>query len=268
MLGFAARMSTMATMHPIWQTGAILLAITVAGALVLQLLVQKMLPTMLRQEHTVLGAAIFTVIGTTYAVLLAFMAMAAWEQYSTAESLARHEADAIANIDLTSRGLPEPVGGTVRAETGAYVANVITAEWPALVAGRGLPVSEPRLTQLARTIVDISPSDARATDAQAALIKSVGDVAADRRDRRLAAHGTIPDLVWLVLLSGGALMIAFSFLLGAPTLGVHLAMTAALVASGVLVILLIIGLSSPFRGAVTIRPDAYVQVLAEIADVP
>ena len=259
-----ASTSAAAAMHPIWQSGAILLAAAVAGALVLQLAAQRMLPTMLRQEHTVLGAAIFTVIGTTYAVLLAFMATTAWQQYSAAGDLARHEADALGNIYLLSRGLSEPSGGTVRSQTRAYAANVVDVEWPALVAGRDLPASEPLLVQLSRTIVGVVPADARETAAQAALIKYVGEVAVGRRDRRLASHGTIPDLVWLVLLSGGALMIGFSFLLGGPAPGVHLAMTAALVASGVLVILLIIGLSSPFRGPVTIPPDAYVQLLSEI----
>jgi hypothetical protein len=49
---------------------------------------------------------------------------------------------------------------------------------------------------------------------------------------------------------------------------VHLLMTGALVASGILVLLLIVGLSSPFRGAVTIPPDAYAGVLAEIRGMP
>ena len=96
------------------------------------------------------------------------------------------------------------------------------------------------------------------------LIDVVTDVSAARRDRRLAIHGTIPNLVWVVLLSGGALMVAFSFILGAPEPGLHLLMTAALVASGLLVLLLIVGLSSPFHGAVTIAPEAYVGVLEEM----
>jgi len=43
-------------------------------------------------------------------------------------------------------------------------------------------------------------------------------------------------------------------------------MTAVLVASGVLVLLLIVGLSSPVHGAVTIPPEAYVGVLDEMRE--
>ena len=108
------------------------------------------------------------------------------------------------------------------------------------------------------------PAGAGPSNVQSFLIGALSDVAAARRDRRLAAHGTIPDLVWVVLLSGGALMVGFSFVLGGPAPALHMLMTAALVASGVLVLLLIVGLSSPFHGAVTIPPDAYAAVLAEM----
>ena len=67
-----------------------------------------------------------------------------------------------------------------------------------------------------------------------------------------------------MLLTGGALMVGFSFVFGAPEPALHLVMTATLVASGILVLLLIVGLSSPFHGSVTIAPDAYEAVQAEI----
>jgi hypothetical protein len=92
----------------------------------------------------------------------------------------------------------------------------------------------------------------------------MSEIASVRRDRRLATRGSIPDLVWMVLLSGGVLMVGFSFFLGAATPALHLLMTAVLVASGVLVLLLIVGLSSPFHGAVTISPEAYASVQAEM----
>ena len=68
----------------------------------------------------------------------------------------------------------------------------------------------------------------------------------------------------MVLLSGGALVVGFNFMLGGPALALHMLMTAALVASGVLVLLLIVGLSSPFHGSVTISPEAYAEVLSEM----
>ena len=88
----------------------------------------------MRRAHTVLGAAIFAVIGTTYAVLLAFMATTAWEQYSAAEELARHEADLIGSIYHVSYGVAEPTGTAIRNDLMAYLAHVIDIEWPAQIS--------------------------------------------------------------------------------------------------------------------------------------
>lgn len=257
-------MAMSVTMHPIWQSGVFILIAGVAAALLLQMLVHRLLPAPLRRKHIVLGAAIFSVIGTTYAVLLAFMATTAWQQYSDAEALARHEANLAGNIYRVSYALPDPSGTAIRDAVAAYLARVINVEWPAQIAGHPVPAVEPLLIELDRTVFAMVPAGPGQSNLQSFLIGALGDVASLRRDRRMAANGTIPNLVWIVLLSGGALMVGFSFVLGAPTPGFHLLMTAALVASGVLVLLLIVGLSSPFHGSVTIMPDAYADVLAEV----
>jgi hypothetical protein len=256
------------TMYPIWQSGVAILLAGIAGAVLLQVLVHRFVPAALRREHTVLGAAIFSVIGTTYAVLLAFMATTAWEQYSSAEALARHEADLIGNIYRVSHGFPEPAGSALRDDLAAYLRQIISVEWPAQIAGREVPAAAPLLEDIGRTVLAVTPSGAGQSNIQRFLIDGMSEIATVRRDRRLATQGSIPNLVWMVLLSGGVLMVGFSFFLGAATPALHLLMTAVLVASGVLVLLLIVGLSSPFHGAVTISPDAYAGVLAEMSAAP
>jgi hypothetical protein len=193
-------MSTSVTMHPIWQSGAVILVAGVAGALIMQILVQRLLPAEVRRAHTELGAAIFAVVGTTYAVMLAFMATTAWEQYSAAEALARHEADSIGSIYRMSFGVAEPTGSTMRNDLMAYLAHIIDIEWPAQIAGRTVPAPEPLLVHLDRTALGMTPNGEGQSNIQRFLIGALSDVAMVRRDRRLATNGNIPDLVWMVLL--------------------------------------------------------------------
>ena len=257
-------MSMHVTMHPIWQAGALVLAVTVAGALLLQMLAHAILPAPLRRDHTMLGAAIFSVIGTTYAVLLAFMATTAWSQYSDAQALATHEANLVGSLFTASRIMPDPQATEVRAALDAYLIQVIDTEWPAQIAGTSVTDREPLLTRLGATIMRWTAASPVQANTQNLMIAYLEGIETARRGRRLASHGNIPDLVWTVLLAGGVVVVCFSFMLGGATQAIHLLMTGALVGSGVLVLLLIIGLSSPFRGTVTIRPDAYTGVLAEI----
>ena len=80
----------------------------------------------------------------------------------------------------------------------------------------------------------------------------------------LAAETTIPAVDPIVTIAGGALTIAFGFFLGVPSLGMHLAMSAALAISGALVLILIIALSNPFRGDFRVSTLPFDRVLAQI----
>jgi len=68
-----------------------------------------------------------------------------------------------------------------------------------------------------------------------------------RQVRLLTADCAVPAVVWIVTIVGGALTVAFAGLMGAPSLGMHLAMFAALAISEALVLVLIVALSNPFR---------------------
>jgi hypothetical protein len=63
---------------------------------------------------------------------------------------------------------------------------------------------------------------------------------------------------------GGALTVAFASLLGVPSLGMHLAMSAALAISGALVLIMIIALNNPFRGDFRVSADPLEQVIAQV----
>jgi hypothetical protein len=85
-------------------------------------------------------------------------------------------------------------------------------------------------------------------DLHSLLLQTIERLWDARQERLLAAQTTIPDIVWFVVIVGGALTVAFGSFLGAPSMPMQLAMSAMLAASGALVLILIIALSNPFRG--------------------
>src|ERR1051325_5854861 len=52
----------------------------------------------------------FSVIGVLYAVLLAFVVVAVWENYNTTETAIRNEAKAVGNLTQLSYAMPETQG--------------------------------------------------------------------------------------------------------------------------------------------------------------
>jgi hypothetical protein len=65
--------------YPLWWVALLLVGLTALGAVLFELTVHQFLSIDLRRRHNDVAAAIFSVVGVTFAVLLAFVAMLAWD---------------------------------------------------------------------------------------------------------------------------------------------------------------------------------------------
>ena len=77
------------------------------------------------------------------------------------------------------------------------------------------------------------------------------------------SSGIIPEVVWLGLFGGAALVIGFTFFFGTENLRAQSAMTGALsilIFSGLLII---IAIDYPLAGTVKVRPDALSRVIED-----
>jgi hypothetical protein len=250
--------------YPIWSVGLLLVGVAVLGAVLLELCARWLLPIEVRRKHNDVAAAIFSIIGVTYAVLLAFIAMLAWEGFNRAKAATYAEAALIGDVYNVSAGLPDPEKSLIRDAIVGYVRRVVTVEWPAQAEGQGVEQDSIYLDRLNRMAFDLHPSGTVDGDLHALFLRSLERLWNARQERLLAAESSIPDIVWFVLIVGGALTIAFSSFLGAPSVRMQLAMSAVLATSGVLVLILIIALSNPFRGDFRVSPAPFMQVLSRM----
>lgn len=72
--------------YPTWAIGLLVISAAIVGSVLLELCARRLLPLELRRGHNDVAAAIFSIIGVTYAVLLAFVAMLAWEGFNKAKA--------------------------------------------------------------------------------------------------------------------------------------------------------------------------------------
>ena len=72
-----------------------------------------------------------SIIGVTYAVLLAFVAMLAWEGFNRAKAASYAEAALIRDAYNLSAGFADAEMSPIRNEIYGYVRHVVTVEWPA-----------------------------------------------------------------------------------------------------------------------------------------
>lgn len=240
---------------PTWLSGLGIVLVITFFSLLLQALVHGFLPVGFRTRHNKSVAAIFAIIGVTYAVLLAFVAMLTWEGFNKARAATFAEAGAVLELQRLTATMPSDLAATLRNQLGLYVRDVVEREFPAQRAGLLDVSGEAQLQDLHATMQAPVTPDMQATRAQ--FLTELGDLGAARQERLLATQATVPGIVWAVLMAGGAVMVMFSALLGVGSNALHLCMTAALAMSGALVIVLIVALDNPFRSSFGISADAF-----------
>ena len=250
--------------YPLWGIGLLLAGVAALGAVALVLTAGRFLSIEFRRRHNDAAAAIFSVIGVTFAVLLAFVAMLAWEHFNKAKAASYAEAAFVLDVYNVSVGFADPQASLMRDDIVGYLETVVRVEWPAQAEGRIVERGTVYLEKLNRIAVGLKPSGVADGNLQALFLQSLTRLWDARQERLLAADTTIPAVVWIVTLVGGSLTIAFGSFLGVPSLGMHLVMSAALAISGALVLILIIALSNPFRGDFRVSTQPFDQVLAQV----
>jgi len=250
--------------QPIWLAGLLMIGMAIVGAIIVELVARRVIPQDVRQEHNGVASAIFTVIGTTYAVLLAFVAMLAFDGFNKAQAVTDLEASLAQNVYQLVSGLNGPEMESMRNDISGYARAVAIAEWPVQARGGTVADEQPSLVSLTQTALHLRPDNIADGNLHALLLGDLTRLANARRERLLAGRTPIPGILWFVLVVGGGITVAFGSFLGAPSLRMHLAMSALLATSGALVLLVIVALSNPFRGDFRVSAEPFERVLAHM----
>src|SRR6516164_9745234 len=197
--------------YPIWAVGLLLVGAAVFGAILLELCARRLLPIELRRRHNEVAAAIFSIIGVTYAVLLAFVAMLAWEGFNRAKAASYAEAALIGDVYNLSAGFRDPEKSSIRSEISGYARRVVNLEWPEQAEGHMVDEDSIYLNGLNKMALGVHPdsSDQADHDLHSMLLQALQRLWEARQQRLLAAQSTIPGIVWFVVIAGGALTVAF-----------------------------------------------------------
>src|SRR5215210_2836338 len=109
-----------------------IVAIAVLVSLMGLALVRRMVPIGELAEHTDVAGYVYAVIGVIYAVVLALVVIAAWEEYRDARQAAVTEASAVLNLARAANGWPDVDREEVESALVAYARQVVDVEWPAM----------------------------------------------------------------------------------------------------------------------------------------
>jgi Protein of unknown function (DUF4239) len=233
----------------------VILAASLALALSGLVLVRRSARVSTLESHNDVAGSVYQTLATVYAILLAFVCVIAWERFDTAGSDELHEASTITSLHELAQAFSRPASSQIDAALLRYTQVVIDDEWDRMARGEESKAAERRISELWQAYRELPDQDRQ----QVAYSESLHSmtVLEDARAVRLdAATGQIPRVLWIVLIVGAVIAIAFTYLFGVQNFTSQALITGALTLTiaGVLVLTFI--LDDPFRGDVRIRPDA------------
>jgi hypothetical protein len=258
--------------HPTWEVGLVVIGIWTGLALAGLYIFERLVDVSVRQKDTETVGLTFAIVAVVYAVLIAFIVVDVFETSAKGGQIATAEANKLSNLMFDSAGLPPQTAEAVRADLDRYIDIVVKSEWPSQQAGKlGDAVFEPGWTVLAHLSTRLAmfePETMGQNVNKGEMLHTMNDLIKARRSRILAAGEHLPTVVWEILLLAGAVAVGYTYLFGAHSFRIHMAITGLISATIALVFVLIIALDYPFRGEVSVGDDAFVSVKATAAGAP
>jgi fumarate reductase subunit D len=234
--------------------------VPVLVAVVGLVLVQHLVPSDRREGQNDVAGFIYAVLGVAYAVLLAFVVFAVWQDYETAQTNVESEANELAGVYFLASQLPEPQRTRLQDLVRTY-ARVVVEEWPMMERDQTSPRADSLVGQLRLELLQFDPH----TKGEQVLYElgqtQLHDAADARRTRLLEVREGIPDLLWVVLVIGGVITVSFTYLFGLKSNLAHALMVAALTLLICGILFTIGEFNNPFSGPVGIRPEAFREAL-------
>jgi hypothetical protein len=232
-------------------------------------LVQRLVPATSRQPHNDVAGFIYAALGVIYAVLLALVVIAVWEEYQAASATVEQEANALAEIFWLGHRLPEPEGPHLQELARSYAQEVVDNEWPLMEQGRsplmvseeGTPAGWTLIDEIRATLQNFQPHTKADEQLYAEGLDQVQRLADARRMRLVAVEEGVPGVLWAVLIFGGIAVVGFTYLFGLENMWAHRLMVVTLAAVIGLALFTIGAMEHPFSGGARIGTGAFDLIL-------
>jgi hypothetical protein len=242
--------------------------VTVGGSLLLALvavlLVRRFFNHQTLARHNDVAGFVYATMGVTYAVVLAFVVIAVWENYSATREVADREASAVGALYRVASGFPASQRETAQKALLGYAETAVEEEWPAMEDQEApSPRTAAALDELFAVYAQPDFVAAVNQEQYGDSLRLLDEVSAERRGRVLASNSGLPTVLWLVLLVGGVIVIAFAFLFGVESPYAQAAIIGALTVIISMLLFVVADAQHPFQGGFVVKPEGLESVLQQ-----
>lgn len=245
---------------PIFPLAVIVILISAILSIAGLLTVNRFISRQRLKLHNDVAGFIFAALGTTYAVLIAFILVIVWQEFDKTTGYAEQEANCVVDLYKDCEVFPEPLKSEIRANLKDYVKVVIDEEWGMIGKGQVCTHAWDIVNNLWTLYCGYNPGTAREQIYLKESLNKLNNFLELRRLRYLESRASLHPFLWFVLIFGGMIMVVFTFFFGTENLKAHIVMAAILSIIISLILLAILAFDYPFTGGVTVSTDSFKQM--------
>jgi len=198
-----------------------------------------------------------SVMGTTYAVLIAFMLSGVWNEMQAASLNAEQEANSLVNIYRFAEELPQQSRTVIQKLTHQYAEIMIAEEWPAMAQERSSQTAHILMQDLWRAMAGVQPETASEQRIMDHSLSELTTMTEHHRIRLLQSRQKLPAILWAVLIVGGIVTVGSTCLFGIADFKLHIVQVFEISFLISLMLVAIAAIDRPFQGQVHVSSDAF-----------
>jgi hypothetical protein len=241
-------------------TGWLLVGATaVAIGIVLSsvLVIRRLVPSTREGYHAEISAPMLGVVAALFGLFLAFVIIIAYQNYLSAGSNISRETESLSGLVRDSAAFPEPEGAGVRSAVGTYVRAVVDNSWPLMRDGKTGNLAVEGLDGIYAALRTVDPKSPQEVAFYNDSVTQLGTALAARQDRLQSVAGGIPNIIMILLLFNTLVILAYAVFVGSPKFWFHVLGPAAIAVVVAVSLVVLVDLSYPFSGSVTVSPDSF-----------
>lgn len=251
---------------PVWLSGILVaFAFVCAGTLGL-FLTRKWVRALHRVDHSHNDIVGFFLAAITvlYGVTVGLLAVSTWTTYSDVEIKVEQEAITLGSLYRSVGSYPEPVRSELQQDLREYTREVVDVGWAQQRHGIVPTGASKLLAKFQNHFLQFEPKTETQKIVHADSYAQFNALVERRRGRLDSVTKGLPAPLWAMVLIGALITISLSWFFDTASFTMHFWMTLLLSALLGLMIFLVAILDNPYRGSVSVSPEALERVYEQV----
>lgn len=254
-------MSDFFSHYSTYTVAAMMVVVCVVLSLISLFFVRRFCKPLIFNGHTQFGGIFSNAIGVVFALILAFVAVAIWQNYDKVNDDVSREANSLHNIYRNLEAYPEPIHTQSKNLLRKYVQVVIKDEWPKLAQARQDDNAHMLMNRVNALVLSFNPRNNSELVLHQETMRQLSEYRGLRHNRIIGGKPNLTPPIWLTLIGGTILYLLFLCFLDVPDERQHVMMIGSLAAFLGLVYFLLVAYNYPFTPPAEVSPDVFKDLL-------